>query len=296
VHSPKIKRSEENLIKQDVESILDLSNQITSLPALFNQINEAVEDPECSLLDIGKLISGDSVLSARLLKLANSSFFGFPSQIETVIHAVTIIGMAQIRDLVLAAMVTSRFKAIPRELIDMKSFWFHSIACGLTARVLATYRHETNVERFYVMGMFHNLGRLLFYLNFTNPIQEILLRVKKNKESLHKLERNIIGCDHAELGGALLKRWNLPKSLSEPVFCQNDLSKSTHYPVEAAILHVADIIANALMLGDSGDPFVPPLDSNAWEKIDLPVSLLPAIVNQVDRQFPGATEMFFPEE
>lgn len=289
-------RSEEKLMKQDVESVLDLSGEVTSLPTLFNQIKEAVDDPECSLLDIGKLIGRDSVLSAHLLKLANSSFFGFPSQIETITHAVTVIGMAQIRDLVLAVMVTRRFKDIPSELIDMKAFWFHSIACGLTARVIATYRHAPNVERFYVLGMFHDLGRLLFFLNFADPIKDISLRVKEGKASFHQMEREIIGCDHAEVGGALLKRWNLPESLIEPVACQHDPAKAIHYPVEAAILHVADIIAHALMLGVSGDPFVSPLDSKAWERIDLPVSLLPAIVNQVDRQFPGATQMFLPEE
>lgn len=284
------------MLKQDAESVLDLSGRITSLPSLFKRINEAVEDPESSLMDIAKLIRGDSVLSARLLQLANSSFFGFPSQIETITHAVTVIGMAQIRDLVLAAMVTSRFKQMPLKLIDMKAFWLHSVACGLTARVIATYRHESNVERFYMMGMFHDLGRLLFYLNFADPVQDIALRVKEEKASFHQLEREVIGCDHAELGGALLKRWNLPESLSEPVTFQHDPAKAIHYPVEAAILHVADIIANALMLGDSGDPFVPLLDSKAWENIDLPVSLLSAIVNQVDQQFPGATQMFLPEE
>jgi HD-like signal output (HDOD) protein len=284
------------LLKQDVESVLALSDQITTLPSLFKQINKTVEDPESSLLDIARLISGDSVLSARLLQLANSSFFGFPSQIETITHAVTVIGMEQIRDLVLAVMVTSRFKHLPPELIDMKAFWFHSIACGLTARVIATYRHETNVERFYVMGMFHDLGRLVLLLNFADQVKDIALQVNDGNVDFHQLEREVIGCDHAEVGGALLKRWNLPESLSEPVACQHDPSRAIHSPVDAAILHIADIIAHALKLGGSGDPFVPLLDSEAWKKIDLPVSLLPAIVDQVDRQFPGATQMFLPEE
>jgi len=276
--------------------VLDLSDQITPLPSLFKQINKAVEDPESSLLDIARLISGDSVLSARLLKLANSSFFGFPSQIETITHAVTVIGMRQIRDLVLAVMITSRFKNVPPELIDMKAFWFHSIACGLAARVIATYRHETNVERFYVMGMFHDLGRLVLLMNFADPVKDIALRVKEKKASFHQLEREVIGCNHAEVGGALLKKWKLPESLSEPIACQHDPSLAINFPVEAAILHIADIIAHALILGGSGDPFVPLLDSEAWKKIDLPVSLLPAIVDQVDRKFSGATQMFLPED
>ncbi|GJL77117.1 MAG: HD family phosphohydrolase [Nitrospinaceae bacterium] len=283
-------------MKQDIESILNQSNQASSLPPLFNKINDAVEDPECSFMEIARLISGDSVLSAHLLKLANSSFFGFPSQIETITHAVTVIGMAQIRDLVLAMTVTDRFKNICPKLIDMQAFWFHSVACGLAARVIATFRHEANVERYYVLGMFHDLGRLIFLLQFGESVQEIFAQVKEAKKSLPLLERDIIGCDHAELGGGLLKKWGLPESLSEAVSFHSSPARASQYAMETAILHIADIIAHGLSLGYSGNPYVPEMDPVAWEKIDLPVSLLPAIVKQIDRLFPDTAQMFLPEE
>lgn len=282
-------------MKRDVESILKRSVRIASMPAIFNRINEAVEDPECSFARIGKIISADAVLSARILKLANSSLFGFPSQIETITHAVTVIGMAQIRDLVLATTVADQFRGMPRNLIDMKSFWVHSIACGLASRVIATYRHEPNVERYYVLGMFHDLGRLILFLNFPEQVVEALSRAHSQEELLYKLEQDVIGCDHAELGGALLKKWQLPESLREPVLCHQTPSKAVHFPVEAAILHAGDLIAHALRLGFSGDPFIPTLDPCAWEKVDLPSSLLPAIVGQIDRQLPDAVQMFSPE-
>jgi len=281
-------------MKQDVESILKQSIRIAPLPVIFNRINAAVEDPECSFAQIARIISVDAALSARILKLANSSLFGFPSQIETITHAVTVIGMAQIRDLVLATTVTDHFRKMPRDLIDMKSFWIHSIACGLASRIIATYRHESNVERYYVLGMFHDLGRLVLYLNFPEQAVEAQSQARSQEKLLFKLEQDVIGCDHAELGGALLKKWQLPESLREPVLFHHAPSQAVHFPVEAAILHAGDLIVHALGLGFSGDPFVPTLDPRAWEKVDLPSSLLPAIVGQMDRQLPEAVQMFSP--
>ena len=283
-------------MKQVVERILNQSTLAGALPPLLNKINDAVEDPECSFTEIADLIRSDSVLSAHLLKLANSSFFGFPSQIETITHAVTVIGMDQIRDLVLAKTVTDRFKNISSEWFDLQDFWFHSVACGLAARVIATFRHEANVERFYVMGMFHDLGRLLFILNDADPVREIFFQAKKEKESIPHLERIIFGCDHAEVGGGLLEKWNLPERICEAVAFQDNPSHSPHFPVETAILHIADIIAQGLKLGDSGDPYVPEIDAQAWNEIDLQLNLLPAIVQQIDRQFPDATQMYLPAE
>ena len=141
----------------DLQKLVDQSPQISSLPTIFYQINEAVEDPESSFVEIGEIISGDPSLSARLLRIVNSSFFGFPNKIETITHAVTIVGMAQLRDLALATTVVNQFKGIPKNLIDMEKFWLHSVATGLAAKVIAIYRRETNADRYYLMGMLHDL-------------------------------------------------------------------------------------------------------------------------------------------
>jgi HD-like signal output (HDOD) protein len=103
-------------MNMDLQNLVDQSPQISSLPTIFYQINEAVEDPESSFVEIGEIISGDPSLSARLLRIVNSSFFGFPNKIETITHAVTIVGMAQLRDLALATTVVNQFKGISKKL------------------------------------------------------------------------------------------------------------------------------------------------------------------------------------
>ena len=109
-----------------IEDITD----IPSLPEIFIRVNEVVNNPRSSLEDVGKVISEDTGLTARLLKIVNSAFYGFPSHIETISRAVTIVGTQQLRDLALATSVIRLFSGIPHDLLDMESFWRHSVACG----------------------------------------------------------------------------------------------------------------------------------------------------------------------
>jgi len=128
------------------EQLLETGIKVPSLPAIFNEINEAVEDPESSFTEIAEIIGGDMALSARLLKIVNSSFFGFPSKVETITHAITIVGTAQLRDLVLATTIISQFKGMPKDVVNMESFWKHSVGCGLAARIIAIFRREPNIN------------------------------------------------------------------------------------------------------------------------------------------------------
>ncbi len=277
--------------KLDLRALIEQSPQISSLPTIFYRINEAVEDPECSFVEIGEIISGDPSLAARLLRIVNSSFFGFPSKIETITHAVTIVGMAQLNDLALATTVVNQFKGIPKDLIDMKKFWFHSVATGLAARIIAVYRREPNADRFYLMGMLHDLGRLVLFLNLSEQMQKAISLYEK-EGLLHVAENQTFGTDHAGVGGMLLEVWMLPEMLQEAVSFHHIPNQSSRYPVAAAIVHVADIIAHSMELGTCGERYVPPLNAKAWEILDLPPSLLPSIVEQVDRQTSEAVEMF----
>jgi HD-like signal output (HDOD) protein len=275
----------------DIRNLIEQSPKISSLPTIFYQINEAVEDPECSFVEIGEIISGDPSLAARLLRIVNSSFFGFPSKIETISHAVTIVGMAQLHDLALATTVVNQFKGIPKESLNMEKFWLHSVATGLAARIIAVYRREPNADRFYLMGMLHDLGRLVLFLNIPDQMQKIM-NCYEEGGLLHDAENKVLGADHAAVVGMLLEMWKLPEMLQDAVAYHHSPSQSPRYPTAASIVHVADIIAHGMELGTCGERYVPPLNPKAWEMLDLPTNLLLSIVEQIDRQANEAVEMF----
>lgn len=277
---------------QDVDSLVESSVQLGSLPTIFYQINEAVEDPECSFSEIGAIISKDSALCARLLRIVNSSFFGFASKVETITHAVTIVGMVQLRDLALATAIVNNFDGLPKNAVNMKSFWRHSISVGLAGRVIGIYLKESNPERFYVLGLLHDLGRLLLYLTVPEDMGRVL-QLNAEGGLLHEAENKVLGWDHAEVGGALLRKWNLPAQLVEGVQYHHNPSSAPNFSVEAAITHVADIVAQTLELGSSGELYVPPMDSKAWDALGLSSSMLPSVVTQVNCQADELAEIFF---
>jgi HD-like signal output (HDOD) protein len=259
--------------------------EVSSLPTIFNRINEAVNNPRKSTSDISKIIMEDAGLSARLLRIVNSAFYHFPRKIESISQAVTIVGTQQIRALALATSVMKLFKGIPKDLVDMESFWKHSVGCGLAARILATYRREPNVELYFTAGMVHDIGRLVMFGKITEEAREALFLSRSSGDLLYLCERKVIGFDHAAVGSALLQAWKLPSSLEEVVAFHNEPSLATRYPAETAIIHIADIIAHAMELGGSGERFVPPLDPVAWDRVGLPTSVLAPTLEQLDRQF-----------
>lgn len=276
----------------DLEEVLISANQLASFPAIVQRINQAVESHSYSLDQVAAIIDEDPAMAARLLKVANSSFYSFPQPVYTITRAITMIGMKQLRDLVYATTVMNLFSGLPEGMVDMNSFWRHSIACGVSARVIAIARREANVERCYLIGLLHDIGRLVIYSQLPNLAERILRRSRVDKILLHHAEHNALGFDHALLGSRLLKNWNLPSGMYLPVMHHHAPLSAEDYSVEAAMVHVADIIAHGLRLGGGGEVFVPPLDPEAWKLIDLPPSIAPTLFKRVREQYRDAVNLF----
>ncbi len=268
---------------------------VASLPAIYTRLIAVMNHPRSSARDIGKVVSDDPGLTARLLRIVNSAFFSFPQRIQTVSHAVTIIGTEQLRDLALATSVLQMFKDIPPELVDMDSFWRHSMACGVAARVMAAKRRESNIERFFMAGMLHDIGSLIIFLKNGAKAREVLDRCAETGELRYKVEQDLLGFTHATVGRALLKAWKLPEAQQEAIGFHHAPGQAPRFPVEAAMVHVADIIANSLQVGSSGERLVPPLSHDAWAVLRLPDDCMPAVMGEVERQLPVAVSGILQE-
>jgi putative nucleotidyltransferase with HDIG domain len=269
--------------------------QAPSLPMVCSRLNEALNDPRSSTLEIAELIGNDAALTARLLRLVNSTFYGFPTRIETPSQAVMIIGTAHLCDLALTTAISRMFRDIPEDLVSMESFWRHSIACGLTARVLATHRREPNAERFFVAGVLHDIGRLVLFQQAPDLARAALLRAHERGELLHAAERDVVGFDHAAIGATLLRTWGLPASLEECVAYHHDPLQAHRHPLEAAIVHVADVITQALGFGTSGERLVPSVAPLAWDLLELPAAVVPIVVAEVEEQFGDVSRAILAE-
>ena len=262
--------------------LVDKTSTVYSHPLFYERLNEAINHPRSSVADIARIITEDQGLTARILRLANSPMFGYFGRIDSINRAVTIIGTQQLRDLALAASVMGVFTGIPDELINMAFFWRHSIACGIIARSVAEYLRGNNVERLFVAGILHDIGQLVLCTTVPAIARQVLEQSREQRELFFQTERTVLGFDHAELGGALLREWKIPANIIDPVTWHHQPQRAEQFPLEAAIVHLADIVCQALALGGSGEWCVPPLDPSAWERIGMPVTMLTTIVRQAE--------------
>ena len=201
------------------------------------------------------------------------------------------VGTAQVRDLALATSIVSTFDGVPEDLVDMESFWRHSLLCGVAARVLAVQRRELNVERFFVVGLLHDIGRLVLFLVEPEASREAIVRTREHGELLHEAERKVLGFDHTHVGSALMTQWNFPAVFGEVLGYHHQPAMAAHFPVEAAAVHVSDVIANGLRIGSSGQHLVPVLDEGAFDQLGIDPGLAPIMLDDIERQYRDAAHI-----
>ena len=275
-----------DLIDEDDEALF-------SLPKVYLELQTALSDPDKTFQDLGEIISFDPALSARLLKIVNSPFYGFPSKIETVSHAISIIGMDPLTDLALATLVIYQFRGIPNNLFNMEKFWRHSMACGVVARSIAEYRDEKNIERFYLAGILHDIGRLVIFKKEPALARDAFYRSRAERENIYLSEQKLMGFDHADVGRELLKAWKLPPRLVEAVGCHHQPQAAKEFPVEAAVIHTSDYIVHVLQAGSDSEFSEPQLYPKSWEIIGLGPDDFEFMKEKMIRQYQGIVHLFF---
>ncbi|MBT5469775.1 MAG: HDOD domain-containing protein [Nitrospina sp.] len=273
-----------------VEDVVD--DWVASPPYLYFKLKEVVEDPESSFKDIGAVILHDPALCARILKISNSPLFNPESQVETIEHALTFIGMNQLEELVLGTAVMEGFKGIPVDVIDINSFWKHSIACALTARLIAEQVHEQGIDRFYLLGILHDIGSLVIYKKAPKAAKEALQLSEENSKSLYEVETQVHGFNHAEAGAALFQAWKLPERLVEVVACHHAPMQAKNYSRDASIIHLADVISHELDLQGTGEGFSSPIDEKILQDVGLTPKDVSYIKEQLKEQFEKTAEVF----
>ncbi len=274
------------------EDLLQEGDKVFSLPAVFYKLQDALSDPDKSFGDYGDIISHDPGLSARLLKVVNSPFFGLSSKVETISHAISIIGLDQVVSLAMATSVIYQFKGIPNTLFNMESFWRHSIATGMAARTIGQVRKDSNVERLYLCGILHDLGRLILYLKDPGLARDTLMESRDKEKNLHLVEKEMIGFDHSAIGGALLRSWNLPERLAQAVGHHHDPEGAPKFQVEAAIVHTADYIVHDMSLAQTEEFSVPFLQKETWSRMEVDPKELAPNIARMSEQFEETVRMF----
>lgn len=267
-------------------SISDILRQsgLPAVPEIYFSLEAETARQSPSVASVASLIEQDATLRAHFLQLVRSPLFQEYSRFDDVSSAVHLMGAGQARDLVLAILMVNAFRHVGPDIVSREAFWRHSVACGVASRALATLRKEINVERFFVAGLLHDVGSLLIYMSISEKALLAILHGRDVSNLLYELENEVIGFDHAQLGGAVLQALKLPDWLHEAVSRHHAPELALNFPIEAAIVHVADIVVNAMKFGTRGEYKVPPLAAAAWDRIGLTDKVLGEVMHKVDHQ------------
>jgi putative nucleotidyltransferase with HDIG domain len=269
--------------RPDMARLANGASKLAAMPGIVAQALDALKNPNVSFTYVAEIISKDTALSAKLLKLVNSALYGFPEPIDTISRAVTVVGASRLTSLALGVSLINVFGKIPREVLDMRSFWEHSLACGVLARLLAVTAGHPNEERCFVAGLLHDIGRLVMLKNHPGHVSQAITQARQESRQLFEVEGALWGFDHAMLGGQLLANWKFPSSLERAVAEHHRPAGKTIHQ-DAALVHLADILAQAVGFGQSGSPIAPALSADVWEHLNIPKSALGAATAQAQRQ------------
>lgn len=228
------------------EQLVQDSLTLISLPAAYTRLQEVMASEESSMKDVADVVSLDPALAARLLRIANSAYYGLPSQVETITRAVNILGTQQIHDLALATSVAQAFEGLPNELMDMSTFWYRSVMCGFLARELAKASGMRETESLFVRGLLLDIGHLILYRRFPEACRQALAESADDLLGFYRLERQLIGCDANELATQLMKAWKLPQSFVDSFACLQRPQEGQSIARQVAILHLAAWITHGL--------------------------------------------------
>ena len=253
--------------KTNIAGLVQGVGDLVTLPDVFIRISHLVDDPDSTTTDIANVVSQDPSFTVRLLRVANSPFYGFSSTIDTVTGAVSLIGASQIRNLALSTSVTRTFAGLPNNLVSMGNFWRHSLYCALIARILAKRTGKCEPEAVFTAGLLHDIGELVIFNRLPGQAKEALLLVLDSADELpvYKAERQTMGFDHAQVGGELARQWRLPRMLEECIAYHHDIQQAQRYPRETALVHIANILSQMAEVDTLDTDDVQPIDSLAWE-------------------------------
>jgi putative nucleotidyltransferase with HDIG domain len=266
------------------KKLIQQIDHLVSLPDVCVKVNRLVDSPSYCARSVGEIVSRDTDLSARLLRLVNSSFFGLRAPVETISRAIALIGSNELRNLVMATSTVRLFLGIPSELVNMYEYWQHAVTTGVIARELAELRNVLHSERLFVMGLLHDIGRLVIYLTLPEKSRDILLITGGDDGLSAEAEQEVLGFTHMDVGAELLRQWNLPDALITVAGTHHTPLEATDYRFEAVLVHFAIALANQATQEDGLDEVLAGVSPRAWELSGLTHEMLAAVLERVPEQ------------
>lgn len=259
-----------------VEAELD---QLPALPTVAMELMQSMQNPHVEAHDIALKMSKDPVLVAKLLRVANSSFYGLQGQVESIEDALLVLGLRATLALVTAACVTRHFQDMG--CFDQRPFWLHSAETAVCAQVLA--RHVgANPEIAFLSGLLHDIGHLVLAMRFPEYLTQVQNHRAQQDCRTVDAECAVLGFNHAQVGALLAKRWKFPENIVLAIEQHHHQQQTTAPSQFGSITHLADIMAHALEELPPKNAQIPQLSAGAWMQLGLEWTDFPMLLAKAD--------------
>lgn len=244
-----------------LEEIVRGVNNLPALPGVALQVIRLTDDPYSTVKQLNEIICQDQSMTARVLRLSNSAYYGHPRRIATIIEAIGVLGFSTIRELVMAA---SMHKILGNEVkgyqIATGDIWRHSITCAMTSRAIARRVRYPATDRAFIAGLMHDIGKVILNIYMLDSYDEIIRRVREERQPFSVVEQDVLGFSHANVGARVAEKWNLPADHVEAIACHHNPLDAKENPRLTAVVHIADVVCMTMGIGLGGDslhyPFV----------------------------------------
>ena len=272
-----------------VDKILKTVKDAPTLPTVYSALCDAMANPHSTANEVAKIVSMDQASTIKILRIANSSFFGFSGRIENIQRAIVILGFNEVRNLIMASSVMNMFSRKESSTgFKPTDFWAHSLAVGLIARSVARLAGCPIVENFFVAGILHDIGKLFFYQFAEDDFARVISSVKKEGRLIRDCEVEVFGMDHALMGSMLADHWKLPEPIRDAIHYHHFGTAGDKPDLLVASVHVGDVLARALGLGHPGDDLVPQPSESVWQDLKLRPGMMTQMVPSLLRDYEEA--------
>ncbi len=270
----------------DIERIrkrVEAFKNVPTLPGIFEKITLLIDSPSTTAEDVANIISSDQALSAKVLRVVNSVFYGFPGRISNLTHALIILGFDVVKGLVLSTSVFDMMLAR-----GFHGLWEHSLGCAVTTGVIARKTNDPHPEEVSIAGLLHDIGKVILKIEISEESSLVDQTALEKQISTYEAEEEILGFNHATVGKWLCKEWHLPNQLADPIIYHHRPRLSRFAQKATAIVHVANVLVRGIGFGFPGDNLVPKIDPVAWKALDISDSLLEEIIREMDEKLQDA--------
>jgi putative nucleotidyltransferase with HDIG domain len=259
---------------------------LPTLPDIAHKVVSLVQDEKTSVKDLSKLISYDQAISFRLLKVANSAYYGFLSEVSNIHHAITVLGFDEVKRLSVGIAVFNFLKGtnnVTSSMLD--EFWKHSVGCSLAAQIICKKMGKLNLGMVSTASLLHDIGKLILSNFFPEEYRIVLERVERDEVSIVDVEKDTLGFSHADVGGWLSRKLNFPPSLNLPITYHHQVEEvDQEYILQVSIVHLANILCKKAKIGNSWDKGTPCIQKTAKEALHIDEEGIDSIIKELQSE------------